>query len=744
MECRPVFDIIEDMNQKTRPFNPIRICLSVMAVLMAATIWAAEDKAECRPKVGLVLSGGGAKGFAHIGALKVIEEAGLKVDYIAGTSMGAIIGSLYAIGYSPAQIEQIALGQNWNNLFDDAATRRYLPMAEKPRHGIYAAIFPIRKGRVDMPSGLISGQKLQALLARLTWPANQIDDFNDLPTPFCCLATDLETGQPVILDRGSLPEAVRASMSIPTVFAPMRIGQQLLIDGGIVDNLPARQAQAMGAEVLVGIDVSVLLRSQDKLGSLIEVLDQTISFQGFASVEKQRLLCQALIIPELSGYTSASFSRVGEIIKKGEEAARKSLPELERMIDSLGLRGRTETRMTPAMPESIYVGNIEVEGLSKVSKKLVLDEMNLKDAGWLSADELDRAIDRVYSTQFFERVSYRMVPTSAGVDLKVNVIEKGHQILGLGFRYDSNTNAELLAGFNLRNLLGHSSLLAADLRLGDSPEFNLSEHIHAGIGPGLGARLSLNFVQFPVYLYQQEQRWASLNYKVARGEIFVGSIYSKMLELGGGIKMEYFRSSPDIAPVGFAGTKEHHLTIGLSLNLDTYDRSEFPTRGQKLTLSNTLANRQFGGRADFYKKSGLWQGRFPVNKKLSLSQETFLGNVSGKEIPTHYRFYLGGLDQRQGAISLAGLKPMELNGSNVMGLGIGAQYEISSGRFVTISWNIAKAGDGYWKDQFTKQGLVSGVSFGAGVLTPVGPVRLELMGGSRHSFLTHLRLGHNF
>jgi len=744
LECRPIFGIIENMNKKTRSFHLVRICLSAMAVLMAATVGAAGDEAECRPKVGLVLSGGGAKGFAHIGALKVIEETGLQVDYIAGTSMGAIIGSLYAIGYSPAQIEQIALGQNWAELFDDAASRRYLSKGEKSRHGIYALIFPIRKGRVTMPSGLISGQKLQALLARLTWPANRIDDFNKLPTPFCCLATDLETGQPVILDRGSLPEAVRASMSLPTIFVPMRIGEQLLIDGGIVDNLPASQAKAMGAEVLLGVDVSVLLRSQDKLGSLIEVLDQTISFQGFASVEKQRLLCQALIIPELSQYTSASFSRIGEIINKGEEAARKSRSELERMIDSLGLRRRQETRMTPARTESLYVVNIEVEGLSNVSKKLVLDEMNLNGAGWLSADELDRAIERVYSTQFFERVTYRMVPDGAGVGLKVKVIEKEHHLLGLGFRYDSNTNAEILAGFNLRNLLGHSSLLVADLRLGNSPEFKLSESIHAGIGGGIGARLSLGFVQFPVYLYQHEQRWASLNCRMARGEIFLGSIYSKMLELGGSIKMEYFRSSPDIAPVGFVGTKEHHLIIGLSLDMDTYDRSEFPTRGQKLTLSNTLANRQFGGRADFYKKSGLWQGRFPVNKKLSLSQETFWGNVSGREIPTHYRFYLGGLDQRQGVISLAGLKPMELNGSNVMGLGIGAQYEISSGRFVTISWNIAKAGDGYWKDQFTKQGLVSGVSFGAGILTPVGPVRLELMGGSRHSFLTHLRLGHNF
>jgi NTE family protein len=697
-----------------------------------------------QPKVGLVLSGGGAKGFAHIGALKVIEQTGLKVDYISGTSMGAIVGALYCMGLTPEQIERIALSQDWAELFDDAASRRYLPMGEKDRLGIYSIDFPVRKGRVDMPSGMVSGQKLQALLAKLAWPAYRMDDFDELPIPFRCVATDLETGQPVILRSGYLPEAVRASMSIPTVFAPVEVGGKVLIDGGVVDNLPAGENAGMGADILLGIDVSAKLRSRDQISSMVDVLDQTVNFQSYATVEEQRKKCRILIVPELAEYTPANFNRVKEIIKRGEEAALRSRPELEKMIDSLGLLRQSERPTSRAVPESIYVTDISVDGLQKVSKQLVLDQLKLLSPVWVTADILDLAVERIYSTQFFEKVSYRLDKIDGNIRLTIRVIEKGQLLLGLGLRYDSNTNAEILAGFSLRNFLGHSSLLAADMRLGDSPQFKLTEHIHAGIGPGLGARIILNTTKYPLYLYQQERRWASLKYNVAGGEIFLGTIYSKSFELGGRVRLEYYRASPDIAPVGYATVKDHLLTAGVSLKIDTQDRNDFPASGQKLNLDYILANRQMGGRADLYKKFFFWQGCFPASGRISLNQTLFWGNVSGKDIPVHYRFYLGGLDQRHGIISLAGLDPMELNGSNVMGAAAGMQYELWPGRFLTAGWNVAKANDGFWKDQFNRQDLVSGVSFGAGILTPAGPIMLELMGGSRHALITYLRLGRNF
>jgi NTE family protein len=718
--------------------------LTTMAFMcLLPSVLNAQD-AKPQPKVGLVLSGGGAKGFAHIGVLQVLEEAGLRVDYIAGTSMGAIIGALYSIGYTPGQIKEIVMDQNWLDLFDDQVMRRFLPMVGKDHANRFTAIFPIKQGKVGMPSGLITGQKLQTLLARLTWPVHQVRDFRNLPIPFRCLATNLENGQRVVLNQGVVSEALRASMSIPTVFVPMEIDGALLVDGGLVDNLPVAEVLKMGADIVVGVDVSATLRTKEQLNSLIEVLDQTINFQTYAWVQEQRKLCQLLLVPDLSGYTPADFNRVESLIEKGEQAAREALPELKKLMDSMGLEKITQPRPNLAPPESIFIYNIEIDGLSRVSRKSVISELGLKSNSWISLQNLNQAIDKVYSTQFFEKVSYLLEPGQGGNCLKVKVVEKDHQVLGLGFRYDSNTNAEILVGLNFKNLIGHSSLLAINLRLGDSPELKLSEFIHPGLGPGLGERISLGIVKYPVFLYQDGQRWASFNYTVGSGDIFLGTIYSKSLELGGGIRMEYFERTPDIAPSGIPEISGRHLTVTVSLNIDTYNRSEFPTRGHKISVSHIMANREMAGRADFFKKLGQWQGCFPLNKIFSFSGNLFWGNVSGQDIPAHYRFYLGGLDQRQGVISMAGLKPMELTGNNVMGLGIGAQYEAFSNRFIYGSWNIGKAGDVYWKDQINRQNLISGIAIGFGVLSPVGPIKIELMSGNRHAFLANLRLGYNF
>lgn len=726
-----------------RLYQKIILVLIVAAVMSGSAARGENVSVDVvRPKVGLVLSGGGAKGFAHIGALKVIDRTGIKIDYITGTSMGAIIGALYAMGYTPAQIESFALSQNWLELFDDAATRRYLPMGEKDRPGSYSMVFPVKKGRPNMPSGLISGQKLQSLLFRLFWPAFEMDDFKKLPIPFNCVATDLETGQSVPLSSGCLPEAVRASMSIPTVFAPIEVNGRWMIDGGVLDNFPAEQAADMGAEVLIGVDVSARLRSREQLSSLVDVLDQTISFQSYASVSKQRERCLVLITPELAEYTPANFNRVAEIIERGEKAALGSLPRLQRVMDSLGLAREENRPPAGPVPESLYVAGVKVEGLNRVSKQLVLDQLDLPKSGWVTADFMDEAIERVYSTQFFEKASYRLRSVNDGNVLVVDIIEKSMQVLGLGLRYDSNTNAEILAGFCLRNFLGHSSLFASDLRLGEDPELRISEAIHAGLG--LGGRATLTVSRYPLYLYQQSDRWASLRYRTFGGEFFLGTIYSKAMELGSSIGLEYYRATSDVAPVDFENVSGRLLILDLHLKIDTYDRRDFPTKGQKLLISQKMASAKLGGGADFYRKLGIWQGCYPISKKFSLSHQAFWGNVSGREIPLHCRFYAGGLDQRRGSISLAGLKPMELNGNNIIGAGIGAQFEMLPGRFIDFNWIAAKAVEGNWEGQFETRDLISGVSFGGGVLTPVGPFRVDLMGGSRHAFLVHLRLGCNF
>ncbi|MFW6348232.1 MAG: patatin-like phospholipase family protein, partial [Cyclonatronaceae bacterium] len=230
-------------------------------------------------KFGLTLSGGGAKGFAHLGVLKVLEEVGMPIDYISGTSMGALVGGLYAMGYSTEYIEEVISAMNWNELFSDDQRRRHMPMEEKEWDSKYLLTLPLIEGGVGLPSGVVAGQRIQLLLNQLAWPHPGYQDFHAFPIPFTAVATNLETGEPLIMTEGYIAEAIRASISIPSIFNPVNMNGHLLIDGGVVRNLPVEEAREMGADYVLAVNVSPPLREAGELLSIIDVLDQTITFQ---------------------------------------------------------------------------------------------------------------------------------------------------------------------------------------------------------------------------------------------------------------------------------------------------------------------------------------------------------------------------------------------------------------------------------------------------------------------------------
>ncbi|HET7457077.1 MAG TPA: patatin-like phospholipase family protein, partial [Gemmatimonadaceae bacterium] len=292
------------------------------------------------PTVALVLSGGSAKAFAHIGVLKVVEQVGLPVDLVTGTSMGGIVGGLYAIGYTPAMLERVALGTDWDGVFQGAARRDQLRPAQKLGDGRWVLTFPIRGGRVRLPAGLVPRQRVDDVLTRLTWSVPDARDFRAFPIPFAAVATDLETGESVRLDHGVLSDALQASMALPGVFAPMKLDGHSYVDGGVARNLPAQDARDMGATVVVCVDVSDPLLPADSLESAADVLLQTITFQMQRSNEAQRKLCDVLITPDITGLPATSFTKAAVWIARGEAAAEAVRPRLREIADSVrALRG---------------------------------------------------------------------------------------------------------------------------------------------------------------------------------------------------------------------------------------------------------------------------------------------------------------------------------------------------------------------------------------------------------------------
>ncbi|MCB0732483.1 MAG: patatin-like phospholipase family protein, partial [Ignavibacteriae bacterium] len=262
-----------------------------------------------RPKVGLVLSGGGAKGFAHIGVLEVLEKEGIPVDYIVGTSIGSIMGALYSIGYNSEQLKEFARSQEWIDLLSDYLSREYRNAYEKNEIDRYLVSFNLSEDKgVSLSAGIVQGQNVMNTLCRLTAKYHDIDDFSKLPIPFACVAADIASGDEVVLKKGYLPEAIFASMSLPTIFAPTEIDGKLLVDGGIINNYPVDVAKEMGADIIIGVDIQTKPLKKEEIVELTDILGQMFSYMGYEKYKENKEQSDILIEPDISGYSTASFS----------------------------------------------------------------------------------------------------------------------------------------------------------------------------------------------------------------------------------------------------------------------------------------------------------------------------------------------------------------------------------------------------------------------------------------------------
>src|SRR5689334_9045875 len=373
---------------------PIAVALSLLA---AAFPHQAQGQ-----RVGLALSGGAARGLAHIGVLEVLAEAGVRVDVVAGTSMGGVVGGLYAMGYTPAQLDSIVTSVNWTRLLTDPVDRRDLPVDRKFAEDHYLLTLPITRGSIKLPQSVVPGQRISQLLTRLTWSAHGVHDFRRLSLPFTAVATNLETGKAKVLDHGFLPDAMRASMALPSVFAPVELDDSLLIDGGVIRNLPAQDARALGANVLICSDVTDPLEPRDSLRSLADVLLQSVSFRIWDSQATQRAQCDVLIVPEVRGFSSASFTRGRELIARGEAAARAALPRIDSMLARLHRSRRDAARPPLVEPDSVLVTKVRFDsaglagtgagagaGAGQMTPEFLGRVLGVRDGTWVTPRELD-------------------------------------------------------------------------------------------------------------------------------------------------------------------------------------------------------------------------------------------------------------------------------------------------------------------------------------------------------------------
>ena len=708
---------------------------------------------ETRPKIGLALSGGGAKGFAHIGVIKVLEEIGIPIDCISGTSMGSIVGGLYAIGCSYKQLEDLATKTNWDEVLKDDIDRNVLSMEQKPFDDRYVISLDLVGTRVKLPSGIIAGQRVLRILNQLTQPVQHVHSFLEFPVRFVCVATDIVTGEVVVLKEGSLSEALRASMAIPSIFTPIKIDGRMLVDGMVARNFPVQEVrEILGADIVIGVDVGQELLDEEHLDSFISIMNQTLTFQMADETARQRQMCDYLIVPKLAPYGAGDFDKAAYFIKQGELAARAIEPQLRQL--KAALEGKAAPPSTSnriifhalSAPDSLNVSSLEIQGLKRLPKNFVVERLNLKIPGRMTLTNLERAIDRVYGSQFFERVSYEFQPEPRGKKLIVHVKERSNNLFRTGLRYDSKNETAIIFNTIFRNTGRIGTYLSVDLKLGNNFLLDAQYFTRTGFRRLIGVRWRGTHLQQDFDEFSGTNRIARRKLRSTFGDVFLGSIFSNTFALGIGNRLEYNAIEPIIAPVNTPTENDWLYVYYGGLIFDTIDKTTYPTSGMRFQLNVEQSTDRIISKNSFYRM--YMDARFvkTIIPNVTLLSQLFLGTASG-DVPINYHFRLGGNYVpfiNGGSISsFYGYQPYEFQNLHAQYFMFATQCQVWDKKYLIISGNM-----GNTFDKMTFRTSLNDYFYGAavtlGVETFLGPVEIIFSGSKRHNILTYFRAGYNF
>jgi NTE family protein len=636
-----------------------------------------------RPRTALVLAGGGARGAAHLGVLKVLEELRVPVDLIVGTSIGSIIGGLYASGLPPDAVHRLILETDWDDLFNDSPRREQVSFRRKQDDALSLMRFEmgLGPGGVELPSGLIAGQKLNHLLRELTLHATGWDDFDQFPIPYRAVAADLVDGSMVVLERGDLADAMRASMAIPGVFTPVEIDGRPLVDGGIVRNLPVDVARTLGARRIIAVDVSTPLPEISEESSMFGVVGRTYSMLITKNVAEQRALLGAgdlLIVPDLEGISSAAFARAEEAVERGVEAARQereALGSLAVSEEEYAAFLRRQRRGPGEGLEGTRLAEVAVEGLQRVDERLVRSRIETRVGGGLDLTALGRDLERIYEIGEFEQVGFDLEGEEDARRLLIRTREKswGPRYLRFGLSLESN-----FEGNGVFTALGHLTWTQLN-RLGAEWKSFLA----IGDVDVLSSEFyqPLDFSGF-WFVAPRMTGWRD------RRETFLeGGGQTVVDEQGveGGFDVGVqFRNYGEIRVGALRGERDIEFPIDTTLSpekvqvgawrarltFDQIDNAYFPRRGNLSQLETLLSRESLGAddRFDRISLSTLHAFSFGRNTLLARLR---LGTDLGSEIPFYDEFELGGF------LNLSGLPPGALQGDVLAYMSLAYYWQVA-------------------------------------------------------------------
>ena len=719
--------------------------LGLLILFTSYTLYS-QDNPTQDVKVGLVLSGGGAKGLAHIGALKVIDSLGIRVDYVAGTSMGAIVGSLYASGYSGKQLDSIFNQIDFDDIIGDNLPRSVKNFHERENSERYAIALPLDKWKVKLPSALSRGQNTYNLLSRLMLPVSEIEDFSRLPIPFFCIATNIETGEAVMLDHGNLPQSVTASGALPSLFQPVIIDGEVLIDGGVVNNYPINELKAKGMDIIIGVDVQDSLATREELKSAPDILLQINNYRTINDMKLKSKKTDVYIKPDIKDFTVVSFNEGNNIIEKGQLAAQEYVQELTAIASKQFSKRNLPELET--IPDSLLINGVAIKGIENYTRSYVLGKLKIKTGKKISFKKFEQGIDNLIATNNFDSFNYQL-KTIEGEDaynLEISLREtQKTTFIKLALHYDDLYKSAILLNLTKKRLLTNNDVASLDIGLGDNIRYNFDYFIDKGFYWSIG--VSSRFNQFDVdipaaaLLPFEQVNTTGLNQLDIElydftNQFYVQTLFRKDFALSLGAESKYLTIKSKTLTNNVTNEetyfeKSNYLSLFGQLKLDTYDNKYFPSSGVyfdgdfHVYLYSSDYNNDFSEFSIGKVRMGYAQ---KILSPLSANLEIEGGFRIGENSTQYLDFVLGGYgnDFINNFVPFYGYDFISLPGDSFVKAKLAFDYEPFKNHHFNVSANYANVeddifGSGEW---FTLPDF-SGYAIGYGYESFLGPLEIK-------------------
>lgn len=733
--------------------------LTVLFILLFSLSLSAQEEDL---KVGLVLSGGGARGYAHIGALQVLEEAGVRVDYIGGTSMGSIIGGLYAAGYSAHQLEEMLRSTNIMEELQDAVGRDNQKIYDKLYNDHYLVDLSMRDFSLQLPTALSDGQRIHDLFSHWTAHVNDVKDFSKLPIPYLAIGTDIETGNAVVLESGRLAEAMRASAALPGIITPYKIDGIVMTDGGVSNNYPAEEVKAKGMDYIIGITVEQDPYLAEEINSLDKLLLQIAFFQATRRNLEQYATTDIDIKPELGDFSQLSFEAIDAIMEAGRAAAREQLGTLRAVAQKQGGPRPQPDTSAVQFPEYLNAQTVKIEGNVDLSRRQILAFFNGKLPGRISWEEFREDLVALYATGRYANIDYDWEPlpgsSDGEVDLTLQFTRRPEfgQRLRIGLHYDQEYRANLLVGLRASDLIIDNTIATIDLIGGSRFRYRAEFRVDRVDGSAFGVRSQLHFadVGFDIpetmggpaglIIDQLDFRFSDLS-----GELYWDFRQTENSFTGVAAEMKYYQTLSDqLARVDssslFDLSNEFYFAPRLYFLYDKLNDKNFPMRGFSINAEARAIRRLESDSPWAYNGDLEALFLFPAGANTSFGLELAAGGFLD-ESALPFRYYLGS-NNRNLMNNFRPFPSLDLGEASGNFLLLGELFlrlHLGGGHHFTLGGRGARLGKDEDLPSSVSRAWLGAGRFTYGLDSPLGPVELTYAHGNTGGQL-YFNLGYWF